>query len=150
MEFLQNLPPMVWIWGAVIIVIMILALVVGTVQKKKATRHAANYMEQHPDAVRVFLGTKGVMTSETIVVHSVDKLEPNMFNEKGKQGFFLIPGLHVVCLSYSYSRPGVTARTVTKYTDEIEERIEVYPNRAYSLGFDRKQKTFTFEDITGQ
>lgn len=153
MEFLQGeiisgVPNMVFLWGGIVILIVIFSIVASALRKKSMAKQAGDFLSQHPDAARVYLNTKGVVTSESIVVHAVNNGAPNMFLDKEGQGFFLTPGVQNVRLSYSYTRPGVMHRSVTKYTDEIDERMEVYAGRKYSLAFSREDKVFTLADIT--
>ncbi len=48
--------------------------------------------------------------------------------------------------SYSYTRPGVIHKSVTKTTGVVQKTLEVEAYKSYLLGFDRKAEEFTFEE----
>ncbi|MDR1541188.1 MAG: hypothetical protein LBU32_24975 [Clostridiales bacterium] len=107
------------------------------------------FLKEHPDAAKVYLTVKALITSEVVTVHTVDGRSPFRFAEGGKSGFYLTPGQTEVQISYSYTRPGVLHKNVTTSTGVVDKVLEVEANKKYLLGFNRKEKQFTFESFAG-
>lgn len=149
-SIIDGVPNMVFLWGGVVLLFAVVSILIGINRNKKSKNRASEFLALHPDAVKVFLTAGGVVTSEAVSVHTVDKDHPVLFNEGGKGGFYLTPGRHEVQITYSYSRPGVMYRNVTKTTGAVDKVLEVQAGHSYQLGFDRKQEIFTFADVTGQ
>ena len=113
---------------------------------KKLKGDKANFLSEHPDASKIFLVNKAVMTQEAVAIHTVDGDTPIKMLEKGKPGFYVAPGDRVVEISYSYTRPGIMYKNVTKSTGVVKKELTIEPNKSYTLGFDRKEEEFTFEE----
>ena len=114
---------------------------------KKMKNTTAKFLTENPNASKVFLTTKGFITSEAVTVHTVNDTKPILFTDKGKSGFYSIPGDVKVEISYSYTRPGIMYKTVTTSTDMVTKVLKTEPNKSYLLGFNRKEESFTFEEI---
>jgi hypothetical protein len=104
------------------------------------------FLAQHPDAAKIFLTTRALITSEAVTVLSVDGIKPQYFFEGGKSGLYVIPGKRTLQMSYSFSRPGILHRTVTKTYGPATKELLTEANKAYLLGFDSKEETFTFSE----
>ena len=127
--------------------ITIAGLIVTFFNYKKMKGTAKKFLEQNPTAGKVFLTTKALITSEAVTIHSVNEEVPVLFTENGKSGFYAIPGDIEVEVSYTYTRPGVMYKTVTKSTDLVKKILTIEPNKSYLLGFNKKQEEFTFEEL---
>ena len=143
MEIVQQNLYIFCIMGAA----MVISLIYAIIRSKKMKADGANFLTKHPDAARVYLTAKALVTTEAVTVYTVDDAPPSRFLESGKNGFYLAPGQSKVSISYSYTRPGVLHKTVTTSTDVVEKVLEVEANRSYILGFDRKAECFTFEEF---
>lgn len=113
---------------------------------KKHRQAAEAYATEHPDAARVLLGTSVGITSESMVIHRIDNDAPVLFTEKTKQGFYALPGSHIIDVEYNYTRPGVVYKNVTTSTGVTRQEIEVEAGKRYVLRFDRKAEHFVFEE----
>lgn len=129
-------------------VVLVVYIIWMPIYLKKRKRMQKDYLAQHPDAARVFLTSKALITSEAVSVHQVNGDYPAMFTEGGKSGFYAKPGSNIIVISYSYTRPGVLYKNVTKSTGEVRQEIEVEAGCSYMLGFDRGEETFTFEELS--
>ena len=127
------------------IIIVGIAMTIYNIKRMK--KQNANYLSENPDAAKVFLTHKFLITTEAVSVLLVNNESPCLFTEKGKSGFYLKGGENEVQISYSYSRPGVMYKTVTKSTGAIDKTLEVEPNKSYSLSYDRKIEEFIFEEL---
>jgi hypothetical protein len=125
--------------------VFIIGSVVYSIARLQMIRRSnKKFLLDHPDAVKVFLAARAFMTSETVTVSAVDGAVPQQFMEKGKIGFYAIPGKRVVEMQYTHSRPGILHRTVTQVYGPVTRELETLPGRNYLLGFDRKAQSFTF------
>jgi hypothetical protein len=116
------------------------------IQRLKNTK-AANqgFLAQHPDAAKVYLTSKALITSEAVVVSLVDGQTPQNFFEGGKSGFYVTPGTHSVDMSYTYNRPGILYKNVSESTGLVKKELVVEASTSYTLGFNRDANEFTFE-----
>jgi hypothetical protein len=154
-------------------VILIAFVVVGTAMNRKRLEkmEASNkvFLEKYPNAARVYPYFRTAIISEAVRVHTVDGEPPELFYETGKSssivsivtsviagitgngansGFYLKPGTSTVEMSYYHNRPGFFYKNVTSTTDAIKKELAVEAGKKYLLGFDRKEKTFTFEETS--
>ena len=138
----------IYVFG-VMVLATIISISYAIIKNKKMKKDGANFLQLHPDAARVYLTSKALITSEAVTVYTVNGEAPSRFTDSGKTGFYLVPGSSKVSISYTYTRPGVLHKTVTTSTDVVEKILETEPNRSYMLGFDREAETFTFEAYNG-
>ena len=125
--------------------VTVLSVVYAVIRNRSMKKAGANFLELHPDAARVYLTSKALITVEAVTVYTVNGEPPSRFTDGGKTGFYVVPGKSTVEISYSYTRPGVMHKTVTTSTDVVEKILETKPHHSYILGFDRKAESFTFE-----
>ena len=146
-----QLPGYIYIWVAVVALVFMGSIIVIIVRNKKSKTSVANFLQQHPDAAKVFFGnSKKAMTNEIVTVYSVNGAAPILFAEGMQGGFYLEPGSHEVQIEYVHSRAGILYRNVSNSTGAVKKVLTVEPGCAYRLGFDRKESRFTFEDLTKQ
>ena len=143
MEFFEQ-------YGIYIIVfssMMVISFIAVFISNKRNKKNVANFLEKYPDVARVYLTMKALITQEAVSVYLVNGEQAVLFTEKGKSGFYLAPGNNEVEMSYSYTRPGVMYKSVTKSTGAVTRELEVEANKSYKLSFDRKQEEFVFEEL---
>jgi hypothetical protein len=128
----------------VIGVVIAISVVFNVTKFKSLKKTKQNYLEKHPDAVKVYLSLKTLVALGSVTVHSVDGDEPAFFMENVKRGFYAMPGNRMVEMSYSQSRPGIIHKSVTKTYGPYKKELIIEPNKNYLLGFDGGQETFTF------
>lgn len=136
----------IYIGGIVVVFIGIAGFTI--LRNKKMVQSNNEFLNQHPDAARLYLFAKSSITDETVEVHAVDDAKPEVFSEKMKSGIYLAPGTHTLRVSYSYTRPGLAYKTVTKSTDQVSKEVTVEANKSYILGYERKEERFTFSEYT--
>jgi len=121
-------------------------LVFNIVRLRQMKGANQNFLKVHPDAAKIYLTVKALITSEVVTVFGVDGEGPQLFAEGAKSGFYVIPGSRIVEMSYTYSRPGVLHKNVTQTYGPVKKELAVEASKTYRLGFDRDQETFTFEE----
>lgn len=137
-----------WYIFLIIGVVTAFSFVFNFKQMGRMKSKGRNFISRHPEAAKVYLTQKGMIISEIVNVYTVNGEEPAQFTEGRTTGFYVLPGKSTVEISYTYTRPGIIYRTVTKSTDVVEKILETEPYKAYVLGFDRKDESFTFEKAT--
>ena len=117
------------------------------VRYRKMKTSSQDYAKNHPDAVKIFLTTKALITSEAVSVHSVDGEGPELFTENLKTGFFVFPGNRIVEMSYTFSRPGILYKNVTQTIGPVKKELLVENGKEYLLDFDRENESFIFKEL---
>ncbi|CAL7868268.1 hypothetical protein FUSNEC_GEN_295_05670 [Fusobacterium necrophorum subsp. funduliforme] len=57
-------------------------------------------------------------------------------------GVYCKPGVNVLTVEHSSTRPGVLYKTVTKSTGGVDVEVDVKAETAYVLTFDKENQTF--------
>ncbi|MDR1464658.1 MAG: hypothetical protein LBJ11_05090 [Oscillospiraceae bacterium] len=141
LSFLQQY----WKYLLILGVFCLIALIVGIFRKKQMKAAGDAFLAEHPDAAKVFCGGRSAITAESVQVLSVNGGPPS-FTVKGSSILvFLLPGDSTLEARYTYQRPGVMYKTVTKtYDGTVTVTAEAC--KAYILGYDRKADQFTFTE----
>jgi hypothetical protein len=134
------------------IFLMMGVIVVATIfynlsKMRKMKDSNREFLTNHPDAAKVYLTTRAFITSEAVSVYTVDGEAPQNFSERGKTGFYAIPGERIVEARYAYQRPGVFYKTVTTTYGPVKKELILEAKKNYKLGFDRKAESFTLAEI---
>ncbi|MDR2522348.1 MAG: hypothetical protein LBC93_01390 [Synergistaceae bacterium] len=143
-EILQQNWPIFVIFA----IVSVGAMGYGFMRLNKIRASGQEFLAKHPDAAKIYLTQRALITSEAVEVHAVGGEAPMLFVEKGKRGFYILPGKHMVEVSYSYTRPGVLYKNVTQSTGAVQKELVTEPRKSYLLGFDRNAEAFTFTETT--
>lgn len=135
-----------YIYFLVIGGITIIGLIFAFINMKKQKNRIQDFLSENPTAGKVHLKSSYGVTQEVTTVYTVNNESPYLFTKGTKSGFYAPVGNNIISVSYSYTRPGVMYRSVTKSTDVIELEIEIEENKEYELSFDKKAETFVFEE----
>jgi len=140
-------------WPTVLIVIIMgLYIVIYipylVIKTKKNNANQKQFEEENKDIAKVYLKTKmaGIVT-DAMYITSVDGEEPHKFGHGLKGGFYAKPGTHVIEAQYTWTRPGVLYRNVTKTIGPEKIEIEVEASKNYNLSFNRDKEEFVFEEL---
>jgi len=134
--------------SVIIAVVIIGAIYYSYITKmKKMKASNQDFIAAHPEAVKIFLTTKALITSEAVTVYSVDDEAPQSFIENGKSGLYVIPGSRIVEMAYTYSRPGIVHKNVTQTIGPEKKELLVENGKEYLLGFDRENESFIFKEL---
>jgi hypothetical protein len=104
------------------------------------------FLAEHPDAVGIYLTTRALHVVEAVTISAVDGERPQYFAENGKIGFYVVPGKHLVEMSYTHTRPALIRRSVTTTFGPAKKELTVEAQKKYLLSFDRGEETFTFAE----
>jgi hypothetical protein len=128
-------------------IVFLSCIIFNVVRLKKMKTTGQNFLAEHPEAGKVYLTVKALITAEAVTVHTVDGESPRPFIEMGKSGFYVIPGKRTVEMSYTYSRPGLLHKTVTQTVGPVKKELVIEADKNYLLGFNRAEETFTFKEM---
>ena len=144
------------IYFIVVIVFVVVAYTISRNMARKAAGNTGEFLTRHPDAVKIYLSTKIGIITEGVAVASVDGELPALFTEGGvlgiqgfpgsKSGLYVEPGTRTLELQYTRNRPGLMYKNVTTSTGLVKKEFVVEAGKTYTLGFDRKNENFTFEE----
>jgi len=112
----------------------------------KNKKDKANFLENHPNAAKIFYSSKTSITSEVLNIYTINGTKPVMFTEKMKPGFYAIPGEVTLNVSFTYTRPGIMYKSVSETIGPIDIEVDVKANREYILTYDRKKEEFIFTE----
>jgi hypothetical protein len=131
----------------VIGVVVIGTVIFNIIHMRKIKSSNSKFLLDHPDAAKIYLTTKALITSEAVTVTAVDGGRPELFAESAKTGFYAIPGTRLVEMSYTHNRPGIIHKNVMTTIGPVKKELVVAADKKYLLGFDRKDESFTFAEL---
>ena len=111
---------------------------------KKKRGEAKTFRAENPDAVTVYI--KGVLQGQ-LVVMSINDTPPKSTFDSARQGFFLVPGENIIEAQYSWTRPGVLYKTVTKTVGPTKIKVTAEAGGRYYLSYDKKAEEYIFEEM---
>jgi hypothetical protein len=129
--------------GAVIVITIVFSIV----RLNKMKSNNQKFLSEHPDAAKIYLTSKALITAEAVTVHLVGDGAPVFFAEGAKSGFYTVPGKNLVTMSYTHSRPGVMYKTVTHTYGPEKRELITEANKVYKLSFNRDSEEFLFDEI---
>lgn len=125
-------------------VVIIGSIIFNFFRMKKTKASNLDFLARYPEAAKIYLSARALIASEAVNVQSVNGGVPQIFYEKGKTGFYIVPGKSMVELIYTHSRPGILYKNISESTGTVKKEIETEPRGCYILGYDRKERAFTF------
>jgi hypothetical protein len=144
------------VYFIVVIVFVAVAYTISQNMARKAAGNTREFLNRHPDAVKIYLTTKIGIITEGVAVATVDGEPPALFTEGGalgiqgfpgsKNGLYAEPGTRTLELQYTHNRPGLMYKNVSTSTGLVKKEFVVEAGKTYVLGFDRKNENFTFEE----
>ena len=140
-------------WPTILIVIImglyiVLYIPYIIIKTKKNNADQKKFEEENQDISKVYLKTKiGGIVSDAMYIISVDGELPHNFGQGLKGGFYAGPGKHIIEMQYTWTRPGVLYRNVTKTIGPEKVEIEIEASKKYNLSFNRDKEEFVFEEI---
>lgn len=145
MEMVQGFLDSFFAMGAtayIVIGVFAFALVYYIVGMRMASAGRDKWLAAHPGAVRIALEVgSNVITSKEVSARVVSG-EAAVLMEKGRYVIYAMPGVSVLEVSYTYTRPGVLHRTVATTWGPANVEIKVEREKSYELTFDKKEEMF--------
>ncbi|MGT2742462.1 hypothetical protein [Streptococcus plurextorum] len=132
-----------YIYIPIVLVVFIGAGIYGVFMNKKMKASSNAYLEQHPDAARIFIPYQQTpVSSGSIIIDSVDGEKPAQSFEGSKGFVYVAPGTRIIEASFTSTRPGVMHKTVSKTWGPVKLELDIKPNATYELTFDKKAEQF--------
>ena len=142
---LKGLPT----WSYIAAGLLLFYLLMFIFYSRYAKNRKKTLMNQNPDAAIIYCGTNqsGIKTVE-LRIHTIDSVtHTDWFNEGLRLAYAVTAGTHTVEASATTSRPGVLHKTVNETFGPVKLEVEVEPRKKYALGFNTKEKEFTFTEL---
>jgi hypothetical protein len=143
----------------VVVVFVAAAFMYSQALSRKASGAAREFLNQHPDALKVYLAGKFGIVTESVHVATVDGEPVHAFTEGGalgvpgfpgsKSGVYILPGTRTLELQYTHNRPGLLYKNVSTSTGLVKKEFVFEAGKTYHIAFDRKEETFTLEEYQG-
>ena len=131
---------------SITIVYMIGMVVYLKMRKKTKGNQAEQFLQDCPNAAKVYLTEKKNTSVAQVKVHSVDGQKLVKFPEVTRPGFYLKPGQHTCEMSYEYSEYVSRKKTIVHSTGKVKKVLEVEPNKAYLLVYNNEENKFEFRE----
>jgi hypothetical protein len=149
MNYFAQMLSQNWEILAAVLGVSVLALIFGVFRARKLKAAGEAYLAQHPNAAKVWLNASAGLTQSAIQVVSVNGERPVPFQKGARTGVYLLPGESKLELRYTYTRPGVVYKSVTKYYDGTVT-VACEAEKEYRISFDNKSEQFACAEQTGK
>lgn len=141
----QGSIPIIVVIG-VTVIYMIGLLIYLRVRKKKTTGAIEAFLQQYPDAAKVYLTEKKGTATAHVKIYSVNGEAPVEFPELNRPGAYLKPGSNTCEISYEYSEYVSRRKTLVHSTGRVKKVLQVEPNKSYLLTFNNDTAQFEFRE----
>lgn len=91
----------------IILAVLVVLIIIALITKKKREKLIDAWLEQHPNACKIYLQKKIGVKSGTISVFYVNKEKPKIKIEKAMNVLYVEPGKNTIEVSYIFTRPGL-------------------------------------------
>lgn len=145
MESLKALP---W-WAFLIAGFAVVYFIVYLIYIGKRSGKKNAFREAHPEASSVYAESaiKGIKSVQITILKVDGAAYTEYYPEGTKQVYLLLPGKHVLEVQAMTQRPGVMYKNVMETFGPEKIEVEVGVSKKYTVGFDTKQKEFTFTEM---
>lgn len=129
----------------IILAVLVVLIIIALITKKKREKLIDAWLEQHPNACKIYLQKKIGIKSGTISVFYVNKEKPKIKIGKAMNAIYVEPGKNTIEVSYIFTRPSV-ASTMTETYGPAEVVVDVEAGKEYEITFDREKKMFSYNE----
>ncbi|KYM46603.1 hypothetical protein [Fusobacterium necrophorum] len=124
------------------IAIWIIGIGIWFFMRKKNKNVVGEYLTKYPNAAKIYVSHEGLIVQSQTQILAVNGEDPAIFTEMKGYGVYCKPGVNVLTVEHSSTRPGVLYKTVTKSTGGVDVEVDVKAETAYVLTFDKENQTF--------
>lgn len=128
--------------------ILSLFFIAGQVYLYFENKKAKEWLAKNPSASKVYIKTLNLIVyQQTLDIVSIDDKQPVRFYELLglKQGFYLVPGDHVIKSSFTTVRPGIFYKEVSTTYGPSENKVEIKEGVNYDYSFSTSKEHFTLK-----
>lgn len=146
--FMESLKAMPW-WIFLIAGIFVVYFIVYLIYMRKRSGKKTAFREAHPEASSIYAEAKikGIKSVQITILQVDGAPYTEYYPEGTRQVYLLLPGRHVLEVQAMTQRPGVMYKNVMETFGPAKIEVEVGECKKYTVGFDTKQKEFTFTEI---
>lgn len=128
----------------IFIAIVLITVLLIARSSKKNKQKIAQFLTEHPGAVKIYGKVSTGLTVTMLTVTEVDGIKPITGSEGKETVYYLTPGEHHVKVNY-HSRINIFGGLLAMATATNEENILSVifePNRSYTLTYDKSTRAF--------
>lgn len=129
------IPISIWIIGIAVMFFM----------NSRNKNAVGNYLSQYPNAAKIYVGHKGVIVQSQTQILAVNDETPAVFTEMKGYGVYCKPGVNILTVEHSSTRPGVLYKTVTKSTGGVKIEVDIKAEAEYIITFDKETQNFKID-----
>lgn len=129
----------------IILAVLVVLIIIALITKKKREKLIDAWLEQHPNACKIYLQNKIGVKSGTISVFYVNKEKPKIKIGKAMNAIYVEPGKNTIEVSYIFTSPGVASTIIETY-GPAEVVVDVEAGKEYEITFDREKKMFSYNE----
>lgn len=146
--FMESLKTMPW-WVFLIAGVFVIYFIAYFIYMRNRSGKKNAFKDAHPEASSVYAEFKiSGIKSVQITILQVDGAPYTEYYPEGtKQVYLLLPGRHILEVQAMTQRPGVMYKNVMETFGPSQIEVEIGESRKYTVGFDAKQKEFTFSEL---
>lgn len=146
--FMESLKSMPW-WVFLIAGVFVVYFIVYLIYMHKRSGKKDTFRKEHPEAASVYAehALKGIKAVQITIIQVDGAAYTEYYPEGTKQVYLLLPGRHVLEVQAQTQRPGVMYKSVMETFGPAKMEIEVEEKKKYTVGFDTKEKEFTFTEM---
>jgi len=111
---------------------------------KKKNNKANTYIQQHPDAVKVYM--ERTKLNDLLTIWNVNGNKPVMFSKNIKSGFYLLPGENIIDVKYQWTTVSINSISgyETHTAKDMELKLIVEINKEYLLSYGHDLEEYAF------
>lgn len=135
------------IYGYLIVALFVGCFIIAIVSLKKNKAAKDRWLEQHPGAVKLMLKSENKVITSNQISAAVISGEATAFMETSGYVIYAMPGDVVLEVVYTYTRPGVLYKNVTKTWGPSRVEVHLEGGRDYCLSFDKDEERFELSEV---
>ncbi|AVQ17068.1 hypothetical protein FSBG_00456 [Fusobacterium gonidiaformans 3-1-5R] len=135
MSTMILIPISIWIIGIAVMFFM----------NSRNKNAVGNYLSQYPNAAKIYVSHKGVIVQSQTQILAVNDETPAVFTEMKGYGVYCKPGVNILTVEHSSTRPGVLYKTVTKSTGGVKIEVDIKAEAEYIITFDKETQNFKID-----
>lgn len=122
--------------------IWIIGIGVWMFMRNKNKNAVGEYLSKYPNAAKIYVSHEGLIVQNQTQILAVNDEDPVIFTEMKGYGVYCKPGVNILTVEHSSTRPGVLYKTVTKSTGGVKIEVDVKAETEYVITFDKESQSF--------
>lgn len=125
--------------------IWIIGIGVWIFMRNKNKNAVGDYLSKYSNAAKIYVSHEGLIVQSQTQILAVNDETPAVFTEMKGYGVYCKPGVNILTVEHSSTRPGVLYKTVTKSTGSVKIEVDVKAETEYVITFDKETQNFKID-----